>query len=581
MLALVLAVAALAAAAAGGTWLVVHDEVPARTTVGSVAVGGLSQEEARAVIARSGVARTARPVRLVGPGGVEETTGAAVGAVPDVDAALEEALAPGVVARAWRRLGFGEERVVPLTYTLGPVRVARLANRLDDRFADRPVDADVKVSGTAVSVQPAAPGTVVDRRGLRRALATLPPEVGLVLVEAEPVVSNLEAEEARARVERLLDGPRVVRFQGVAATVWPNRIGELVRTRPAEGALAVALDGPGLAAALRPRLGRFERAPRDAAFRPVGARVVVVPSRDGHMIDGGRIGASFVKNLDARAHLARFTDSTPALTTVEAKALGIREKISEFTTYHPCCAPRVTNIHRGADLLDGTIVLPGERFDLNQAMGKRTEEKGFVAAPQIFNGRLEDAVGGGVSQIATTMYNAAFFAGVQIVTHQPHEFYISRYPMGREATVSWGGPELIWRNDWPAAILVDASYTDTSITIAFYSRKLGRKVVSETGDPCCSTAPQTLVVSNPSAPPGSRTVVQEAGPSGFTISYTRKVFRDGKLRRNERYTWRYKAENAIVEVGPPAPAKPKPEPKPDAGAGEGDATTAGTSTGAG
>ena len=227
------------------------------------------------------------------------------------------------------------------------------------------------------------------------------------------------------------------------------------------------------------------------------------------------------------------------------------------------CAPRVNNIHRGAEILDGMIVLPGERFSLNEALGKRTEARGFVSAPQIFNGRLEDAVGGGVSQIATTMYNAAFFAGVQIVTHQPHEFYISRYPMGREATVSWGGPELIWRNDWPAAIFIDTSYTDTSITIRFFSRKLGRKVVTETGEPCCTVPPTTIVVSNPSAPPGSRTTVQAAGPSGFTISYTRKVFRNGVLRRDERYTWRYKAENAIVEVGPPAPAKPKPDPKPD------------------
>jgi hypothetical protein len=102
----------------------------------------------------------------------------------------------------------------------------------------------------------------------------------------------------------------------------------------------------------------------------------------------------------------------------------------------------VTNIQRGAEIIDGTIVGPGERFSLNDVLGRRTIERGFVEAPQIYAGRLEDAVGGGVSQIATTTYNAAFFAGVQIVTHQPHEFYISRYPMGREATVSWGGPEL-------------------------------------------------------------------------------------------------------------------------------------------
>ena len=195
-------------------------------------------------------------------------------------------------------------------------------------------------------------------------------------------------------------------------------------------------------------------------------------------------------------------------------------------------------------------------------LGKRTVERGFVAAPQIFDGRIEDAVGGGISQIATTTYNAAFFAGVHILTHQPHQFYISRYPMGREATVSWGGPELIWRNDWPAAILVDTSYTDTSITVRFYSSKLGRRVETETGEPCCYVQPRSIVERNPSLPPGTTSVIQEAGPAGFTISYTRKVFRHGKLRRNERYTWRYDAENAVTEVGPPA--KPAAGPKPGA-----------------
>jgi vancomycin resistance protein YoaR len=578
----VLVAGALAASAIGGGWLLVRDRIPARTAVGAVEIGGLTEAQARVVLTRAAAVGVRRPVRLVGPGGVERVTGAELGARPDVDAVLEQARAAGLAERLWRRLGFGGERTLSLEYALGPVRVARLGDRLDERFADRPVNADVAVEGTAVSVVPAAPGTLVDRRALRRALVTLPAEVGVVLVDADPSVSNLEAARAGRQVERLLDVPRVVRYRGVDATVWPRRLGELVRTASSDGRLAVSLDPRGLTETLRLRLGRFEQPARDATFRPVGARVVVVPSRAGRALDGERIGASLVGNPRARAHLARFTDAPPALTTQAAKTLGIREQISEFTTYHPCCAPRVNNIHRGADILDGTIVLPGRRFDLNQAMGQRTEARGFVAAPQIFNGRLEDAVGGGVSQIATTMYNAAFFAGVQIITHQPHEFYISRYPMGREATVSWGGPELIWRNDWPAAIFVDTSYTDTSITIRFYSSKLGRKVVTQTGEPCCTVAPTTIVVSNPSAPPGSRTTVQEAGPSGFTVSYTRKVFRDGTLRRNERYTWRYKAENAIVEVGPAAPAKPDPKPdakpKPKPQPDDGDTSTTPTTT---
>ena len=136
-----------------------------------------------------------------------------------------------------------------------------------------------------------------------------------------------------------------------------------------------------------------------------------------------------------------------------ASALRITELVSEFTTPYNCCEPRVTNIQRAAEILDGTIIPAGGTFSLNDALGQRTLDRGFVLAPQIAAGRLEDAVGGGVSQVSTTIYNAAFFAGLELVAHTPHQFWISRYPEGREATLSFGGPELIFVNDWDAAIL--------------------------------------------------------------------------------------------------------------------------------
>jgi vancomycin resistance protein YoaR len=295
------------------------------------------------------------------------------------------------------------------------------------------------------------------------------------------------------------------------------------------------------------------------------AGVSVVPSRPGRALDVARIGRSLVSNLESTTHLARFRATAPALTTQEAEKLDIRELVSEFTTYYSCCQPRVTNIQRAAALLDGTVILPGGSFSLNRALGKRTVEKGFVAAPQIFDGRLEDAVGGGISQVATTLYNAAFFAGVKLVAHQAHQFYISRYPMGREATVSWGGPELIFRNNWPAAILMKVSASDSAITVRFYSRKLGRRVETETGKPYAYTSPRTIRTLNSSLPAGATSTVQSAGESGFTVQYTRKVFRGGELLANERYTVRYDPQNAIVEVGPSKPApKAKPNPRPKA-----------------
>jgi vancomycin resistance protein YoaR len=202
----------------------------------------------------------------------------------------------------------------------------------------------------------------------------------------------------------------------------------------------------------------------------------------------------------------------------------------------------VTNIQRAAALLDGTVLRPGETFSLNDALGPRTEDKGFVAAPQIRAGKLEDAVGGGISQVATTLYNAAFFAGLRLDAHQPHEFYISRYPMGREATVSWRDPELIFTNDWGAGLLMKVYASDSAITVRFYSSRLGRRIETVTGEPYDHTAPETFTTKNSSLAPGTRNVVQETGASGFLVGYTRKVYRGDTLKRDESFTVRYKPQ---------------------------------------
>lgn len=132
-------------------------------------------------------------------------------------------------------------------------------------------------------------------------------------------------------------------------------------------------------------------------------------------------------------------------------------------------------------------------------------------------------------------------------------------PQGREATVSWGWPDLVVRNDWPAAILVKAYAGATSVTIRLYSSHLGRRVETETSEPRDYVAARTRTILDRSLAPGTKRVVQDGGVAGFTVSYTRRVYRGDKLRRDERWTVHYRPEDTIVEVGPP-----KPEPKPRA-----------------
>lgn len=149
----------------------------------------------------------------------------------------------------------------------------------------------------------------------------------------------------------------------------------------------------------------------------------------------------------------------------------IKVIVGEFTTMHRPDQPRVVNIQRFADLVRGVIIEPGEAFSLNDHVGERTVEKGFVEAGVIYSGIFQTDVGGGVSQFATTFFNAAFFAGLEFREYMSHSLYISRYPYGREATISWPYVDLVVDNVSPYPILVWTSYTDESITVTMYSTK--------------------------------------------------------------------------------------------------------------
>jgi len=148
--------------------------------------------------------------------------------------------------------------------------------------------------------------------------------------------------------------------------------------------------------------------------------------------------------------------------------LGVSELVGEFTTEHPAGEDRVVNIQRMADIVRGAVIEPGETFSLNGYVGERTAAKGFVPAGVIYDGVFDEDVGGGVSQFATTLFNAGFFGGLDFVQYQPHSIYIDRYPFGREATVNWPSVDLKLRNPTDFPVLIWTEYTDDSITVKLF-----------------------------------------------------------------------------------------------------------------
>jgi vancomycin resistance protein YoaR len=293
----------------------------------------------------------------------------------------------------------------------------------------------------------------------------------------------------------------------------------------------------------------------DATVRLVDGHPTVIPSKAGVTYDvAGAADAllrAVVQPEGRREATVQATVARPDVTTADARRLGIRAKVSSFTTYFPYAEYRNTNIGRAAELVDGTVLAPGETFSLNDTVGERTRENGFTEGFIISDGIFKEDLGGGVSQMATTTFNAMFFAGLEDVEHKPHSFYIDRYPVGREATVAWGAVDLRFRNDTPYGVLIDAHLTPSTpssqgvLTVGMWSTKVW-DVSATTSERYDQTQPQTRVLRTADCYPNE-------GYAGFDVDVTRHFHRPGRSRptRSEVFHTTYTPSDTVI-CRPPA-----------------------------
>jgi vancomycin resistance protein YoaR len=292
----------------------------------------------------------------------------------------------------------------------------------------------------------------------------------------------------------------------------------------------------------------------NARFVVDGERVSITPSHDGLDVDPWQSAAAVtgaaVRDGSRRAELA-LRSVPPERTTEEARALGIRERISSFTTdMGTSSSNRIHNVHLMADYIDGTIVRPGKTFSFNETVGPRTTGRGFLEGQMIIGSLLVPSIGGGVCQTATTLFNNAVELGLPITERHNHSFYISHYPLGRDATVSWGGPDFGFTNDLDHAILIKTTYTDSTLTFSFYGTDQGRRVVAETGPKVNWKRPTVSYALDPYAPSGSVRTVAGSNEAGFDVTVRRKVYEGSKLVRRDAFTSSYVAVGPTTIYGP-------------------------------
>ena len=285
----------------------------------------------------------------------------------------------------------------------------------------------------------------------------------------------------------------------------------------------------------------------NASFVVDGESVRIQPSRPGLAVDARWVAdsvAGAARSSIRRANL-KLKQVAADLTTAEARRLGIRRQISSFTTdMGTSSSNRIHNVQLMAEYIDGTVIKPGDTFSFNESVGPRTVERGFREGQMIIGSLLLPSIGGGVCQTATTLFNNAFELGLPILQRYNHSFYISHYPMGRDATVSWGGPDFAFRNDLRSAILIKTSYTDATLTFSFYGTDPQRRVVAATGPQVNWRQPETTYALDPYAPNGSVRTVAGSNQQGFDVTVNRTVYERGKLKRQDAFTSHY------IPVGP-------------------------------
>jgi vancomycin resistance protein YoaR len=324
----------------------------------------------------------------------------------------------------------------------------------------------------------------------------------------------------------------------------------------------VSFSGPA-ATAYFGRLARhLDHAPRDATFAvDANGSVRVVPAVAGVALDVERSAANVLaaakrrSNRRARLVLA----SAPAgRSTADAQAMGITGTVGSYETFYGGDPNRIHNVQLVAHLVDGRLIAPGTTFSFNGATGERTAAKGFLEAPVIINGELQTGLGGGVCQVSTTVFNAAYEAGLPITARTNHALYISHYPLGRDATVDYPDIDLKFVNDTGHWLLLRTFVGSSSLTVGLYGTPVHRRVET-------SSAPLRVVA----PPPVQRTVdatlkpgtvaVDDYGVPSQATSVERKVYSAaGKLLSDQTWYSSYRAEPKIVRVGPKKPKVKKP-----------------------
>jgi vancomycin resistance protein YoaR len=468
--------------------------------------------------------------------------------------------------RGFRRIGvrvFGAE-FAPPTQVYDAALQFEL-NRFSRALYRPHRDAQLRLKGLEPVVVPGAVGRALDRAAATRIVVGALAGFGRAPV-ALPVrnerlsISAAQLDSAAARVRVALSAPVEMRWGTSAWTITPWQLRSMLAL-PGHGRSKLQIGGPAADRYFDNLRRALDRPARNAGFAvSAGGTVGVIPAQRGRALNAPSTAAGLLAaalSHDTRSVRVVVRTINPGRTTRQARSLGIHGLVGSYETIYGGDANRVHNVQLVARLLDGKLIAPGATFSFNRATGARTAAKGFREAPVIINGELQTGLGGGVCQVSTTVFNAAYEAGLKITARTNHALYISHYPLGRDATVDYPDVDLRFVNDTPRWLLLRTFVGSYSLTVGLYGAPQHRRVVTDTRPLVETGQPPIEHQPDPSLTEG-RTAVVDGGEPSRSTSVRRRVYGHGKLLYDDTWYSSYRAEPKIVLVG----TKPKPVPEP-------------------
>lgn len=465
------------------------DDVSRGVTVAGKEVGGQSPEQLKATLAELSRDLPATKVTIEVPASSDgaskahtmETTAGELGLSIDEAATSQAVLRIGhtdsILTRPFRWIGsFFSTKAANVAVKIDGDQLTRTLIAVEGDRRTKPVEPGIDATEEGVKLVAGRNGSAVTVKDLVDALpstlgdVTKPISITVDSTETAPQVTDERVQEIVDSVNKTTEGDLTMEV-GSKKLQIPGKEFRPAFTLSIKGQDAsLGMDG----AKVEKVLDSYSKAgpnPTGVKFDIVNGVPTPVGGTDAQVCCGADAPKLIVDGLLAgkTSFALPFKVVTAEQGRKWASGLGVKQIVGSFTTRHACCQSRVTNIHRISDLTRGILIAPGETFSVNKAVGRRTVANGFVEGGVINEGEHTTDVGGGVSQYATTLFNAAFFAGLDIPEHKAHSEYLSRYPFGREATLWYPSVDLKIRNETPYGVVVWPHYTSTSVTVDLWS----------------------------------------------------------------------------------------------------------------